>query len=489
MSPCARTVSYLLLAASLAHLYYRASRYQQLNSIPDAAYNFQHSNKPTRKSSLRLLYIVTSLAEYDSGRRATLRGYDRFANILMPVLQEGITSLLQYGYRVDFYLITHYGLSQERQNQLQALIQTVSAAHGYQVNLQVWSDATPLGYSLEQSVTRIMNVTRGLARQHRYVIKDKLLDYDLFVSFEDDMLIRGPHVAGFYNVTQELYKLRKSATNTLATGVTLSKTLDRYHGNMTVYQLMRMLPGFMRVEAALPGWKPRKQDASKVFPITVDARNQVLNASVCCPLTSSSLRHLPPQPPTSSGLHFWETDIQALSLRYMQGSLEWVVLQAGNGEEYMLDPMYAIGGYWSGRNGLLESRPPATIGDYANNQGGWMGTRRQIYEWETRWCQTSFLPPFSLAGDGLETHTVEFWSGGLQLVGVNACNLQRIIPLEPSQFSQHLLYHTSNNKQRHAIVQRRFSSLSIQDLWGQLNTVRVNAEREMRLQEMGKQSG
>lgn len=60
-----------------------------------------------------------------------------------------------------------------------------------------------------------------------------------------------------------------------------------------------------------------------------------------------------------------------------------------------------------------------------------------------------FLSPYDLPHyrfDGLDMRSVEYWSGGIQLVGVNACNLQRIITMDPDGFSKHLLYHTSNNK-------------------------------------------
>ena len=87
------------------------------------------------------------------------------------------------------------------------------------------------------------------------------------------------------------------------------------------------------------------------------------------------------------------------------------------------------------------------------------------------------LPTYRL--DGLDGRSVEYWSGGIQLVGINACNLQRIVALRPEYFSKHLLYHTSNNKQRSNTVQYRFSRHSIQEFWGQINTVRKHAERTM----------
>jgi hypothetical protein len=78
--------------------------------------------------------------------------------------------------------------------------------------------------------------------------------------------------------------------------------------------------------------------------------------------------------------------------------------------------------------------------------------------------------------DGLDLRSVEYWSGGIQLVGVNSCNLQRIVSLDPRGFSQSLLYHTSNNKQRSPLVRPQFSGRHIQDFWGQLVTVKHAAE-------------
>jgi len=81
--------------------------------------------------------------------------------------------------------------------------------------------------------------------------------------------------------------------------------------------------------------------------------------------------------------------------------------------------------------------------------------------------------------DGLDLRSVEYWSGGIQLSGIKACNMQRIVTMDPDGFSRHLLYHTSNNKQRQRTVQHKFSGRSINEFWGQLNTIRKNAELAM----------
>jgi hypothetical protein len=81
--------------------------------------------------------------------------------------------------------------------------------------------------------------------------------------------------------------------------------------------------------------------------------------------------------------------------------------------------------------------------------------------------------------DGLMDRMVEYWSGGIQLFGPNTCNLQRIIMMEPNAFSHHLLYHTSNNKQYSKAIRHRYSKINIQQLWGQLNTIKQQAELYM----------
>ena len=155
------------------------------------------------------MYIVTSLAEFDSGRRETQKGYDRFRHTVMPVLRESVASMLITGmYTVDVYLIAHYALTPERHAQLrEALPESVGC--------QVWEEATPIAYEWETSTEKVRLHTRGLARQHRYVIKDKLFEYDLFLNWEDDMLIRGEHVRHFHAVTNELFRLRQTAGTTL----------------------------------------------------------------------------------------------------------------------------------------------------------------------------------------------------------------------------------------------------------------------------------
>lgn len=438
---------------------------------------------------------MTSIAEFDNGKRHTKKGNDRFTNTLIPVLGESATSMYQSGFDVDVFLICHYPVSTERYRQVLAALPSHESgnANTVEVGLTVWDEATPIGYAVEHSTRSIMNVTRGLARQHRYVIKDKLLHYDMFVAYEDDMVVHGAQVQQYRNVSDALYRLRQAAPSRLDNTYTIAEMNRQFHGPMTATQLSRMIPGWIRVEVALDGWKPKR---TLELPIPRDFRwdetgeEVSLDPSICCQIgVTSSNAHMPSAPHIED-LYFWETTIDALHLRKMPeipfSQLDWVVLQAGNTEDWYEDTKFIVGRYWSGTDGYFghqQDPPDSTLSHYINNQGGWMATRRQLHEWHSRWCLGGFLPPYDppkFHFDGLDSRSVEYWSGGIQIVGVKACNLQRIIPLQPQIFARHLQYHASNNKQRQRTVQARSAFTKIQDLWGQLNTVRKNAEQAIR---------
>lgn len=108
-------------------------------------------------SKLKLLYIVTTLNEYDNGRRRTKKGFDRLKETLIPVVSESVESMLSFGFDVDVVLICHFNMTRE---------QLVKDALPRSVGLEVWDEATPLGYKLEdknnpnstQAVTRAVSV-------------------------------------------------------------------------------------------------------------------------------------------------------------------------------------------------------------------------------------------------------------------------------------------------------------------------------------------
>lgn len=263
---------------------------------------------------LRLLYVVTSSADINSGKRNTIAGYDRFQKSMLPILRESLVSLTSQ-YQVDFYLVTHYPMSPERHMQLQQTLSPISGA-----SITVWDDACPLGYDPDKSETLLGNITRGLARQHRFIIKDKLLDYDVFLNFEDDMLIHQEHVTNYLNITNELYRLRESTP--------LSSPIPRaIAGPLTRKQLKLLMPGFIRVEALHNGRKSTGREANfdAIPPDYVwdsdRTRNTTSkpNAQYCCQLSPKNINpdHMPKHNPTSDTLYFWETSIDALGVHKM----------------------------------------------------------------------------------------------------------------------------------------------------------------------------
>lgn len=372
----------------------------------------QSGQDTTKQKKDRILYIVTTLAEYNTGQRHTIKGQDRFSEVILPVIRESVTSMLAYNYSVDVYLVAHYTVSPQRHQQL-------LDALPFEVGLEIWDSATPTAYELEKSTKILRNHTRGLARQHRYVIKDKFFHYDLFVNFEDDMLIRGPHVQHYQDITQQLFALRQTAPTTLPVNVSsVQEAAQLYYGPMTRFQLQRTFPGFMRVEVALlTEYEASIQKNNRFEQVPVDFEwstdhrdhrranrahdQEIIDASICCHVSPESSNPQLPQSPSSDKLYVWETGLEALGVRQMptpSSSLGWVTLLGGNNfVEGWQNPAYVVGDYWSGRGdphylGAHAKRPDRKLGRFNSNQGGWMATRRQVAEWHAHLCPGSFLP-------------------------------------------------------------------------------------------------
>ncbi len=422
---------------------------------------------------LKILYIVTTMSEYDNGHRDTIRGFDRLQETFIPVLVEGIESMLRAGFKVDLVVISHYNMTRGY---------LIRDALPLGVGLEIWDEATPLGYKLEDSThNSIQAITRALARQHRYVIKDKLQNYDHFVAFEDDMLITGAAIRNYMEVADELSRLRELATEESPAQSSFGSI---FYGNLTKTQLQRMIPGFIRVEVLVDEDKYGAQE--KLDPVPITDRPQV-DPNSCCQLRNPlTVDRNHPANPLSDKLILWEANIKALGVRKMPDPsfLDWVVLQRG---PRIHDLNLWIDDYWSGRDGYFKKeenkedreRPDVRKFRFVNNQGGWMATQKQIWEWHNNICPGGFLPPFEDPEynlDGLDKRNVEYWSGGLSIfTKEHGCNLQRIIPLEQERFARSLLYHTANNKQKQ-FKKRREVLIKVNDFLGQLHTVRDNAD-------------
>lgn len=439
------------------------------------------NEKSENSTRWKILYIVTTLQEYDSGRRDTTRGYDRLRQTLIPVMVEGIESMLRVGFDVDLFVICHYPMKRSH---------LIREALPKSVGIEIWDDATPLGYKLEDKRHNYtQSITRALARQHRFVIKDKFPYYDHFVVFEDDMLITGEAVRNYIEVTDELSRLRRAAPERPL--LADFKFRSKFYGDLNKAQLQRMIPGFIRVEVLVN--EVRYGSQMMLDPVPITDRPQI-DPSICCwvhnPKSANKNR---PATPQSDDLILWETNIRALGVRKMPVSsfLDWVVLQRG---PRVLDVNIKIEDYWSGTDRYFINekrvanryRPDERKFQYVNNQGGWMATRTQLFEWHNEICAGGFLPPFDSPEfplDGLDKRNVEYWSGGLSIfTKQDGCNLQRIIPLEQERFARSLLYHTANNKQKQH-QKRRDVLVKINDFLGQLHTVRINAEEAMNQRE------
>lgn len=437
---------------------------------------------------LRVLHIVTALAEYNNGRRNTISGEDRLQKVMIPILVDSVESMISepYNYQVDVYLVLGWKLLPERRK-------LIEDALPEGVGLQIWDDATPLGYDAPQKDDVIKPVTRGLARQHRFVIKDKLFYYDFFTVFEDDMRITGGHIAHYLQMTEELNQLRAEAPETTPEKGESAEPHgnQKFHGTLTKRQLRRMIPGFIRVEALIDD-NPTQSDLGPIpvdldFPVNGDKTQmapRMFDAKPCCHVRPG-LGKLPPSP-KGDEIMIWETATFGAVVRQMpQGgsnALDWVLLQPGpkigSGPDF-------IGGYWSGRDGAYgdKQKPSAGMPDLIAQQGGFMLTRDQIIDIHLNLCSENFFPPFDepFNQDGLTLMNVEFWSGGFQLFGGGrgGCNMQRVIDLNPDQFSKHFIYHTANNKQKQI---GRHRLLKANNFMGQLNSVVKAADRAKQIE-------
>mmetsp|Transcript_13144 Transcript_13144/g.24707 ORF Transcript_13144/g.24707 Transcript_13144/m.24707 type:complete len:588 (+) Transcript_13144:195-1958(+) len=438
----------------------------------------------TSEKPLRVLHIVTALAEYNNGSRGTVHGEDRLQKVFIPVLQNSVQSMISdpYNYQVDVFLVLGWKLLPERRK-------LIEDALPEGVGLQVWDDATPLGYDRPKTDVKLKHVTRGLARQHRFVIKDKLMYYDLFTVFEDDMRITGGHIHQFLELSRELERLVEEAPDVLSDEDDYPKDQDSISRQLSKKQLKRMMPGFIRAEVLLDESKYPSQ--KELDPIPVDLQFKLEDGTVeemmfdpkpCCHVPPN-LGKMPPEP-RGDQIMIWETAVKGTVVRKMPeggtGLLDWVMLQPGpknlKKDEY-------IGGYWSGNLGLYgkEEKPGAGDPRLIAQQGGWMATRAQLIEMHLHQCPSGFFPPYENDGfhqDGLTLNNVEFWSGGFSVFSgtKSGCNMQRIISLKPEHFSQHFLYHTANNKQKSL---PNFRLLKANNFMGQINSVVKAAKKEL----------
>lgn len=514
-------IAWKFVGVFLVALFVRHHTSSNTSNLQHNVHHFSPRKLPHSSSSsttqstpkTRVLYIVTSLAEYNTGQRNTIKGQDRLAEVVLPVLLQSVQSMLSTeNYQVDVYLILAYKLRPEREQfirdqflQLSTIMEAGTAAAA-SVGLQIWDDACPLGYDKRKGhADTVANNTRALARQHRYVIKDKLPYYDVFVNFEDDMLVTAAHVQHYLDVSKALERIRgvaRDETHPVHEGDAAS-----FFGPLTVRQLDRLIPGFVRVEVL----QNKKENGAQreLDPIPLDYNIVDDNNNKGNKQSKAKEQHFDPEPccgatTDASDVIVWETAIKALAVRKLPAAkakskrkLDWVAFLPGPGKR--LTPEDLVDSYWSGE--LVpewESKPGGGEPTLIAQQGGWMATRDQLMRWNSQngsgggdsknmlhppICQGSLLPPFdepTYRRDGQESFNVEYWSGGYQLfTGVKGgCNLQRVVSVtDATEFSKHFVYHTANNKQKQ-LPQKRM--VRADHLWAQLNHVRKKAVQEMK---------
>ena len=287
----------------------------------------------------------------------------------------------------------------------------------------------------------------------------------------------------------ELRRLQTLAPPELHDTSRTSPARNEFWGVLSKRQLERMRPGFIRVEVLHPNNTRGTQVRLDPIPIS-NVTSIDVDPSTCCHTTHVGGS---PQRPLAKDLILWENGVLGTSVRFMPESSIWerVVLLPGPWKQFPT----GIPSYWSGSamnaSKLLNGNPNHYLIDnpkYLAQPAGWMASRDEIMHYHQKLCVDGMLPPFDgehYVWDGLHVHTVEFWSGGLQF-WCKHCNVQRMVLVDET-FGNHLLYHTSNNKQN-SIPQERL--VKVVNYLGQLQTVievaRSERERSLSGQEKPK---
>lgn len=252
---------------------------------------------------------------------------------------------------------------------------------------------------------QIKIATTGLAREHRFAIKQHLDTHDFFLAFEDDISISRAHVENF---------LEKS----------------RMLNEMPWKDGKLRIPGFVRVEVVLQ--TGRMWELKDLGSVDTQVLAKDFDPKLCCGENA-----------TSVNVMGWEWNSE---------SFDFIKLPEPIGETVALLP--TVGIQQAAKN--VYSHDPKLFAQ----QAGVMATREQVLKFDKA-CFSRYLPPFdeerdkSMVNQGLEIHNVEFWSGDFHLFG-SKCQVQRVVFFEkPGDFSHHLLYHRSNNKQD-TITEERF---------------------------------
>ena len=371
-------------------------------------------------SKQRLLYIITSSSPtyyvegpitLEDGTIIQNTERDRLNDIVFPIIVDAVESFIssnQYSI-VDVYMITSYEFTKEKYQsittQLQDFKKSTTYNYNFDVGFQVWDNAMPMDYSCRfvkdpttgkkdsirkcydsthrlssPSNAKLQELGAQLARQHRYVVKDKFPYYDFFVVYEDDMFITQAQVSNHQSVMKQLRHLEqhilKNGNSGSGSGVisTISQKLQQQltnsqlgddddekenyeflndDNNIMLQHLERLRPGLIRVEV-LPQdiSKQRIQQQLDPIPLSTSTITYNNNNNITSSSSSSSfmvggvdaepcchMKHALPTvnnnntKPKGNELMIWETGILGMSVRKMpsssSSSLGWVGLLPG----------------------------------------------------------------------------------------------------------------------------------------------------------------
>ncbi|GMH56834.1 hypothetical protein TL16_g02232 [Triparma laevis f. inornata] len=326
----------------------------------------------------------------------------RLAMKVNPNAMETISSLVGGGentWEVDVHMIAAYNLTDYKKMMITASFKLAGANV-----VRIQEDALPELFNKKLKQTH--RPPQGLAMQHRFAIRDALNDYDFFVAFEDDIVITRKHVENY---------IEKSKLLELAVPDTL------------------IIPGFLRVEV--------------VQEVRTDVKAKALSKdfdpTICCGKKG-----------TKSNVMGWEWSLKSFTLIKLPSPVGGIVallplLWAGEEHEELI----------KGGRVMDEENLNGMNTKLFAQQAGIMATREQVKKFDVlcRGSKIGYLPPFSPPVPYTHAVHLEFWSGGFHLFSEKFCKVERAVFFEgEGEFSKHLLYHMSDNKQHRNDLAPRF---------------------------------
>ena len=225
-----------------------------------------------------------------------------------------------------------------------------------------------LAYAGKNTSGSIIKDKHTLARQHHFVVQDKLEFYDMIIAYDDDMLARRQHVDHYLRLSAEIELLLTLAPNDLQENENHAHDFNRntFFGDMPKQQLERSVPGFVRVEAIGNEQVRGAQSGALTIPIDHDFLDEIIGGHrevnvdpiICChahmKLNEGSSGKVP-ETPSSDDLIAWGTNIKSFSLRQFppeSNLLDWVALMLGPGNDSRRNQN--IDEFWADRNGAFE---------------------------------------------------------------------------------------------------------------------------------------